>query len=143
MAPQTIFDPQAGKYMVYFSTQYEGGPDIIHYAYANADFTDLEGEPQVLFTPENGTSCIDGDIVAHNGKYHLFYKTEGHGNGIKVATTENLTSGRWNEQPDYKQQTSQPVEGAGTFKLIGQDKYILMYDCYMNKRYEFTETSDL
>lgn len=142
-APQTIFDPEAGKYMVYWSMQYAGGPDIIYYAYANDDFTDLEGEPKVLFLPENRKSCIDGDIVYKDGVFHLFYKTEGHGNGIKVATTRSLTSGQWTGEPDYKQQTTDAVEGAGTFKLIGQDKYILMYDVYMKGRYQFTETTDL
>lgn len=142
-APQTVFDPEAGKYMVYWSMQYVGGPDVIYYAYANADFTDLEGEPKVLFLPQNRKSCIDGDIVYKDGLFHLFYKTEGHGNGIKVATTRSLTSGKWVEDPDYKQQTKEAVEGAGTFKLIGQDKYILMYDVYMKGRYQFTETTDL
>lgn len=142
-APQTIFDPEAGKYMVYWSMQYAGGPDVIYYAYANDDFTDLEGEPKVLFLPENRKSCIDGDIVYKDGVFHLFYKTEGHGNGIKVATTRSLTSGQWTEEPDYKQQITDAVEGAGTFKLIGQDKYILMYDVYMKGRYQFTETTDL
>jgi len=142
-APQTIYDPEAGKYMVYFSLQYGNTPDVIHYAYANADFTDLEGEPKPLFIPADGKSCIDGDIVNKDGKFHMFYKTEGHGNGIKVATTSSLTSGKWVEQPDYKQLTTDAVEGAGTFKLIGQDKYILMYDVYMNQRYEFAQTTDL
>lgn len=142
-APQTIFDPEAGKYMVYWSMQHGDGPDIIYYAYANPSFTDLEGEPRPLFLPANGKSCIDGDIVLKDGTYHLFYKTEGHGNGIKVATTRSLTSGQWTEEPDYKQQTTEAVEGAGTFKLIGQDKYILMYDVYMKGGYQFTETTDL
>ena len=132
-APQTIFDKEAGQYMVYWSMQYEGGPDVIYYAYANEDF----------FIPADKKSCIDGDIVYKDGIYHLFYKTEGHGNGIKVATTRSLTSGEWKESPDYKQQTKEAVEGAGTFKLIGQDKYILMYDVYMKGAYQFTETTDL
>lgn len=142
-APQTIFDKEAGKYMLYWSMQYEGGPDVIYYAYANEDFTDLTGEPKPLFIPADKKSCIDGDIVYKDGVYHLFYKTEGHGNGIKVATTRSLTSGEWKESPDYKQQTKEAVEGAGTFKLIGQDKYILMYDVYMKGAYQFTETTDL
>ncbi len=142
-APQTVFDPQAGKYMVYWSMKHGDGPDIIYYAYANPEFTDLEGEPKVLFMPQDRKSCIDGDIVYKDGIFHLFYKTEGHGNGIKVATTKSLTSGEWKESPDYKQQTKDAVEGAGTFKLIGQDKYILMYDVYMRGRYQFTETTDL
>ncbi|UZJ64482.1 hypothetical protein OKW96_19265 [Sphingobacterium sp. KU25419] len=49
--------------MVYWSMQHGDGPDIIYYAYANADFSDLESEPQVLFVPKNGKSCIDGDII--------------------------------------------------------------------------------
>ncbi len=142
-APQTIFDPEVGKYMVYWSMKYGDGADVIYYAYANQEFTDLEGEPKPLFIPENKKSCIDGDIVFKNGIYHLFYKTEGHGNGIRVATTRSLTSGQWEEEPDYKQQTTDAVEGAGTFKLIGQDKYILMYDVYMKGKYQFTETTDL
>ena len=142
-APQTIYDAEAGKYLVYWSMKYGDGVDVIYYAYANADFTDLEGEPKPLFLPKDGKSCIDGDIVLKDGQYHLFYKTEGHGNGIRVATTRSLTSGVWEESPDYKQQTKEAVEGAGTFKLIGKDAYILMYDVYMKGAYQFTETTDL
>lgn len=141
-APQTIYDRKAGKMLVYWSMQHGDGPDIIYYAYANPDFTDIEGEPRPFFLPEDGKSCIDGDIVEKDGTYYLFYKTEGHGNGIKVASTKDLTSGKWTEQPDYKQLTDDAVEGAGTFKLIGQDKYILMYDVYMKGGYDFTETED-
>ena len=143
-APQTIYDPEARKYMVYWSMKYGDGPDVIYYAYANPDFTDLEGEPKPLFVPADKKSCIDGDIVYKDGTYYLFYKTEGNGNGIRVATTSgSLTSGLWKENREYKQQTKEAVEGAGTFKLIGQDKYILMYDVYMKGAYQFTETPDL
>lgn len=142
-APQTIYDHKAGKYMIYWSMKHGDGPDIIYYAYANDSFTGLTGEPRPLFIPADRKSCIDGDIVYKDGKYHLFYKTEGHGNGIKVAVTDELTSACWTESPDYKQQTDQAVEGAGTFKLSGADKYILMYDLYTSGRYQFTETTDL
>ena len=60
-----------------------------------------------------------------------------------MAAARSLTSGEWTESPDYKQQTKEAVEGAGTFKLIGQNKYILMYDVYMKGKYQFTETTDL
>ena len=105
------------------------GPDIIYYAYANKDFTDIEGEPKPLFIPADGKSCIDGDIIYKDGVYHLFYKTEDEGKGIKSATTSDLTK--------------DAVEGSGIFKLNGSDKYILMYDVYMRGRYEFAETEDL
>lgn len=142
-APQTIYDKDAKKNMVYWSMKHGDGPDIIYYAYANDDFTDFIGEPRQLFFPKDGKSCIDGDIVYKDGKYHMFYKTEGHGNGIKKATTKKLASGKWKEYPDYKQQTDKAVEGAGTFKLNDSDKYILMYDVYMDGKYQFTESSDL
>ncbi|MCL7986700.1 family 43 glycosylhydrolase [Sphingobacterium sp. lm-10] len=142
-APQTIYDPAVNKYMVYWSMQHGDGPDIIYYAYANADFTDLESEPKPLFIPKNQKSCIDGDIMAKNGLYYLFYKTEGHGNGIRLAITDSLTSGKWVEQPGYKQQTRDAVEGSSVFKLNHSDKYILMYDVYGKGKYQFCESVDL
>ncbi len=142
-APQTIFDPAAKKYMVYWSMQHGSGPDIIYYAYVNSDFTDFESEPKVLFHPKNGKSCIDGDIINKNGLFYLFYKTEGHGNGIRLALTDSLTSGKWIEQEGYKQQTKDAVEGSSVFKLNKSDKYILMYDVYGKGKYQFCESYDL
>src|SRR5690606_32311173 len=78
-----------------------------------------------------------------DGVYYMFYKTEGHGNGIKIATTNSLSSGKWKEHTGYKQQTKQAVEGSSIFKLIGQDKYILHYDVYRDHSYQFTESTDL
>lgn len=142
-APQVIFDKEAGKYLVYWSMKHGDGPDIIYYAYANDDFSDIEGDYKPLFLPQNGKSCIDGDIIYKDSLYHLFYKTEGHGNGIKKATTAALTSGVWNESDDYKQQTKEDVEGSGIFKIANSDKYILMYDVYKKGAYQFTESTDL
>ncbi|WP_312788679.1 family 43 glycosylhydrolase [Sphingobacterium sp.] len=142
-APQTIFDPSVGKYLVYWSMKYGNQPDVIYYAYANRDFTDLEGEPKVLFLPKNGKSCIDGDIIVKNGLFHLFYKTEGDGKGIKQAITDSLTSGKWIEQPGYKQATSEDVEGSGIFKRNQSDTYVLMYDVYKKGKYQFCESFDL
>ena len=142
-APQTIFDKEAGKYMIYWSMMHSGGPDIIYYAYANEEFSDIEGEPKQLFFPKNGRSCIDGDIIYKDGVYHMFYKTEGHGNGIKHASTKSLSSGQWTESDDYKQQTRDAVEGSSVFRHLADNKYILMYDVYMKGSYQFTESSDL
>lgn len=142
-APQTIYDPIAGKYMLYWSMLHGEGVDIIYYAYANKDFTDIESEPKPLFIPQNKKSCIDGDIVNKNGLFYLFYKTEGNGNGIRLAITDNLSSGKWIEQPGYKQQTKDAVEGSSVFKFINSDTYILMYDVYMKGKYQFCESKDL
>ncbi|MNX03866.1 Arabinoxylan arabinofuranohydrolase precursor [compost metagenome] len=141
-APQTIYDTKAKKYMVYWSMKHGNDPDKIYYAYANAAFTDLETEPkQLFFSPTNG-SCIDGDIIYDKGKYNLFFKTEGNGNGIKKAVSDQLTEG-YKLQDNYLQQTTDAVEGAGVFKLNQGDAYILMYDVYMKGRYQFTKSTDL
>lgn len=142
-APQTIYDAKAGKYMLYWSMKHGSkDPDKIYYAYANADFTDLATEPkQLFFSPTNG-ACIDGDIIFKDGKYYLFFKTEGEGAGIKIAVSDKLTEG-YVLQDRYVQQTKDPVEGAGVFKLNDSKDYILMYDVYTKGRYQFTRTSDL
>ena len=141
-APQTIYDEKVGKYMVYWSMKHGKDPDKIYYAYANADFTDLETKPQQLyFSPTNG-ACIDGEIIFHHKKYHLFYKTEGSGLGIRVAISDQLTKG-YVLQEGAMQQTKDAVEGAGVFKLNNGSGYILMYDRYMSGKYQFTKTTDL
>ena len=63
-APQTFFDQHTGRYLVYFSLLSSDGTipyDRVYWCYANSDFTDLEGVPQVLF--DFGAPAIDSDIV--------------------------------------------------------------------------------
>jgi hypothetical protein len=141
-APQTIYDAKAGKYMIYWSMKHGNNPDIIYYAYANKDFTDLEAEPKQLYFSPTNTSCIDADIIYKDGKYHLFFKTEDVGKGIKKAVSDQLTGG-YVQQEKYLQQTQSPVEGSGVFKLNNGDGYILMYDMYTSGRYQFTKSADL
>jgi hypothetical protein len=141
-APQTIFDPAVGKYMVYFAMRL--GPadfDKLYYAYANSTFTALESAPKVLFN-NNGLSTIDADIIYKDSTYHLFFKTEGNGNGIKSALSKNLTTG-YVLYDKYLQSTTVAVEGSCVFKLINSNNYILMYDMYTSSKYQFTISTDL
>jgi hypothetical protein len=141
-APQTIYDAQEKRYMIYFSMKHGKDPDKIYYAYANEDFTDLQTTPkQLFFSPTNG-ACIDGDIVYREGKYYLFFKTEGEGAGIKVAVSDKIT-GDYVLRDKYVQQTTDPVEGSGIFRLNNSNEYILMYDVYTKGKYQFTKTKDL
>jgi GH43 family beta-xylosidase len=142
-APQTIYDREADKYMVYFSMKHGNGPDIIYYAYANKDFTDLENAPKPLFIPKAKYPCIDGDIVFKDGRYYMFYKTETDKPGIKMASCTNLTSNNWLENDTYLQKTRESVEGSCIFKLSNSDTYILMYDVYGKGKYQFTKSNDL
>jgi arabinoxylan arabinofuranohydrolase len=141
-APQTIYDPIEKKYMVYFSMREGTEPDKIYYSYANKEFTALETVPkQLFFKPDKGAS-IDGDIIYKDGKYHLFFKTEGSGAGIKVAVSDKLTEG-YRLIDKYVQQTRDQVEGSGVFKLNDGSGYILMYDVYTKGKYQFTKSTDL
>ncbi|MGF7230821.1 family 43 glycosylhydrolase, partial [Arachidicoccus sp.] len=141
-APQTIYDPVAKKYMIYFSMKHGDEADKIYYSYVNKKFTDLETAPkQLLYEPSNG-SCIDPDIIYFDGKYHLFFKTEDKGKGIKIATSTNLTSG-YVIQDGFVQQTKEPVEGSSVYALNNGNGFIFMYDMYTKGKYQFTYTKDL
>jgi len=73
----------------------------------------------------------------------MFYKTEGTATkGIRVAVSDSLTSGYVPEE-GYKDQTDRAVEGSSVFKMIDSDKYILMYDMYVDGKYQFAESTDL
>ncbi len=150
-APQTIFDPIAQKYMVYFSlrTSDSDSYDKIYYCYANDDFTDLEGEPIYLY--DRGSATIDGDIVYNeeDSLYYLFYKNEGSG-GICQVTAKTLTAqngaelgSQWSDPSGTLQQTTESVEGAGVFRLINQNQWILMYDCYGSGHYQYCSSDNL
>ena len=141
-APQTIYDPQVGKYMVYFAMRL-GSSDFakIYYAYANSTFTALESSPKLLFN-NNGLSTIDADIVLKDGIYNMFFKTEGNGNGIKRAYSPFLTGG-YVLYDKYLQSTSNAVEGSCVFRIYNSDNWILMYDMYTSGAYQFTTSTDL
>lgn len=141
-APQTVYDARAKKYMIYWAMKYSNTSDRIYYAYANSDFTGLEGAPKQLYFSPGDKSCIDADIIEKDGKFHLFFKTEGNGNGIKQAVSDSLTGG-YVQQDAYLQQTTVPVEGSCVFKLHNSDGYILMYDMYGAGKYQFTYSTDL
>lgn len=151
-APETIYDPKTGKYIVYFSLLTSDGTipyDKVYYCYANKDFTDLEGEPTLLF--DRGTSTIDGDIVYNEADslYHMFFKNEALG-GISEVTSTTLTAqsnntpgSQWSTPSAKLQQTTEAVEGVGVFKLINSDNWAMMYDCYANGHYQYCSSPDL
>ena len=158
-APETIWDDtyenkdgSKGRPLVYYSLLTDDGTiayDQVFFNYANEDFTDLEGDPVHFF--DRGKSTIDMDIVYNpvDKFYHAFYKNEGDG-GICKVKAQSLTSSNHTKAPSWAyqcksplQQTTEAVEGAGVFKLINQDRWVLMYDCYMNGHYQFTSSTDL
>ena len=109
----------------------------------------MEGDPQHFF--DRGKSTIDMDIVYNpvDKFYHAFYKNEGDGGICKVTASSLMpksgaaSGSQWSKPSKALQQTTEAVEGAGVFKLINQNSWVLMYDCYMNGHYQFTSSSDL
>ncbi len=145
-APQTIYDKETGKYMIYFSMKQGEDPDKIYYAYADESFTKLESAPKQLYYPpewSNNKACIDGDIIYKDGKYHLFHKAEDGEPGIKLAVSDKLTEGYELVSAERVDKETRPVEGSGIFKLNNSEEWILMYDMYTSGRYQFTKSTDL
>lgn len=158
-APETIWDPDyenadgtRGRFLIYYSLLTNDGKcpyDKVYYSYANDDFTDLMTEPEYFY--DRGSATIDCDIVFNeaDGKYHMFYKNEGSG-GICKVVASRLTpvagqpaGSQWSNPSAQLQQTTEAVEGAGVFRLINSDSWVLMYDCYMNGHYQFCTSDDL
>ena len=141
-APETIYDKTKGKYLIYFSMLRAGENfDKLYYVYANECFTGFEFSPTRFFqNPSHG--MIDANIVEKDSTFHLFYKTEGSGNGIKKATSKNL-NGSYTLFNNYLQPNTNPVEGECVFKSLNSDKWYMMYDVYTRGYYEFTESTDL
>ncbi|GHE35829.1 hypothetical protein GCM10017764_18940 [Sphingobacterium griseoflavum] len=150
-APQTLYDAQVGKYLVYFTVRFHHNNDLDFYAaYANEDFSGFESVPKLIFSPKFGG--IDGDICVKDGIYHFFYKgntkdEQGREikNGIQQATSKSLW-GPYVEDFQYIDayaDTSVVVEGSSVFKLNNTEEYTLMYDLYSDGRYEFQRSNDL
>ena len=151
-APETVYDRETGKYMVYFSllTSDDGTCtyDKVFYCYANEDFTDLEDYPVHLF--DRGSATIDADIVfdENDQLYHMIYKNEGI-QSISHVTAPYLTArkgqptgSQWGELGGAIQQTTVAVEGGGIFYHLDENVYVVMYDCYNSGYYQFCTTTD-
>ena len=148
-APETVYDKNSGKYVVFYSLLSPSNRyDKIYYSYANADFTDIS-EPRLLF--DDGRAAIDGDIVYNDkdGLFHLFYKSEA-GGGIFQATTKSIIpekgtkdGSQWQKLPDRVEQAKTAVEGVGVCKSIDGNSWIVMYDCYTRGYYQFCKSADL
>ena len=145
-APQTIWDPQTGEPMVYFTIrQQAGGRTKLYYSYADEDFTTLETEPQLLFEyPDETTQVLDADICPMpDGRYFMTYVSQDNPAGIKY-----MISDRINHFDDFHPEQIDAENGAceapNVWKRIGQNKWVIMYDIYSIRpnNFGFVETSD-
>lgn len=144
-APQTIFDPEKKKLMVYFTTRVKNGNNFLVYSYANDEFSDLETAPRVLFNyPIAGRSAIDGDITKVGDKYHLFYVAHDEPGYLKQAVSSKINEGYVFDPAKVDPETV-ANEAPNLWRRSGTNTYVLMYDVFGAKprnNMGFSETTD-
>lgn len=143
-APQTIFDKDKNKLMVYFTTRHKKTPEYMVYSYVNGAYDKLETEPQRLFTyPKAGKGTIDGDIIQVGGKYHLHYVAHDKPGGLRRAVSDKINEG-FLFDPAKVDPESVACEAPMVWRRIGTDNYVLMYDVFGAKpnNMGFSETTD-
>ncbi len=144
-APQVIYDPDRGEYMIYFAlhSTYTGSATVMYYAYT-ADMKTLTTDPELLFAPSNGNSAIDADIIYNesDGLYYMFYKDETSG-GIKLTCSETLTGGYSYTDSVLVSQSGLAVEGSCTFKNIDGSGWTLIADAYTSGYFTMATSESL
>ncbi|SHN43990.1 family 43 glycosylhydrolase [Chitinophaga sp. CF418] len=143
-APETIYDEQKGKLMVYFTMRFKNEANRLYYVYVNDAFDKIETLPQPLFQyPDPRVSAIDADITKVGDKYHMFYVAHDGQSGIRQAVSDKINR---EYEFDTRWYDPEPVacEAPHVFKRIGENKWVLMYDIYgrVPHNFGFSETSD-
>lgn len=151
-APEAIWDPVAGKYMVYFATNEADSAANesakIYYSYT-ADFRTFS-KKQVLFDP--GYGVIDADITPYGNGYVMLYKKEASsGTGAKkVWYTFKTGKSPSNSDGEYdaanakifESVTKTQAEGPQVFPISGTSSYGVLVDYFSNGGFGFSYTSD-
>lgn len=151
-APESIWDPKEKKMMVYFTVrQRPEGEHVqesktkLFYSYADKDFTTLVTEPQVLFEyPDPKIQVLDADICPMpDGRYFMTYVAQENPGGIKYMISDQI-----NHFDAYNEEQIDGENGAceapNTWKRIGEDKWVTMYDVFsiQPNNFGFVETTD-
>lgn len=151
-APEAIWDPVAGKYMVYFASHEADSAANesakIYYSYTT-DFINFE-EKQVLFDP--GYGVIDADITPYGNGYVMLYKKEASsGTGAKkVWYTFKTGKSPSNSDGEYdaanakifESVSNTQAEGPQVFPISGTSSYGVLVDYFSDGGFGFSYTSD-
>lgn len=151
-APEAIWDPVEGKYMVYFATNEADSAANesakIYYSYT-ADFRNFS-EKKVLFAPDYGV--IDADITPYKNGYVMMYKKEAEsGTGAKkVWYTFKTGKSPSNSDGEYdaanakifESVSNTQAEGPQVFPISGTSSYGVLVDYFSNGGFGFSYTSD-
>lgn len=151
-APEAIWDPVEGKYMVYFATNEADSAANesakIYYSYT-ADFRTFS-EKKVLFDP--GYGVIDADITPYGNGYVMLYKKEASsGTGAKKVWY-TFKSGKSPSNSDgeydaanakiFESVSNTQAEGPEVFPISGTSSYGVLVDYFSDGGFGFSYTSD-
>lgn len=144
-APETIWDAQARKLMVYFTVRVKKGLDHLVYAYADDEFTKLVTPPKLLFSyPVEGKSSIDGDITRIGDRYHMFYVAHDTPGNVRQAVSDQVNGG-YVFNPQKIDPETVAAEAPNLWHRHGTNAWVLMYDVFGAKprnNMGFSETTD-
>lgn len=142
-APEMIYDEVKKKTMLYFSMRFGTGKEKVYYTYMSDDFSKMETLPKSLFEYPNGVAYIDADITKVGNKYHLFYASHDGTSGVKQAVSDSVHTG-YQYDPKWYDPEKVGCEAPMVYKLIGQNKWVMIYDIYRINphNFGFSETTD-
>lgn len=151
-APEAIWDPVEGKYMVYFaSNEADSAANEsakIYYSYT-ADFRNFS-EKKVLFDP--GYGVIDADITPYKNGYVMLYKKEASSGTAAKKVWYTFKTGKSPSNSDggydaanakiFESATKTQAEGPQVFPISGTSSYGVLVDYFSNGGFGFSYTSD-
>lgn len=154
-APETIYDPKEDKMMVYFTIRKRGeklpgGKNIdkktrLYYSYADSNFTTLITKPEPLFAyPDSNIQVLDADICPMpDGRFFTTFVAQENPGGIRMAVSDNINANH-HIFPGQIDTEKGSCEAPNTWKRIGEDKWVIMYDIFSINphNFGFVETSD-
>ncbi len=144
-APQVIWDPDVGKYMLYWSVGAENNKKTqVYYTYTSdfkSDFTTVKRLMYPDFDGAGITNHIDADITYHNGLYYCYFKNEdSSGTGAKriwYAVAPNANG----PYTDFELvETGYGSEGPQVYE-VSDGAYMLMVDGYGDGTYHMYSAS--
>lgn len=144
-APETIYDSEAKKMMIYFTMRLGNGKTKLYYSYTDDDFTTLVTKPKELFKyPNSKVQILDADISRMpDGRYCLMYVAQEQPGGIKMAFSDKINRGyKYSDQ--WADTEPGACEAPNVWKRHGEDKWVLMYDIFSVNphNFGFAETAD-
>jgi hypothetical protein len=143
-APQTVYDAEKGRMMIYFTMRLGHGKTKLYYSYTDDAFTKLETYPEELFKyPNPEVQILDADITKIGDKFHMFYVAQERGGGIKQAVSDKINRD-YVFDPVKVDPERVGCEAPNVWKRNGENKWVLMYDVFGLNPHNmgFSETTD-